>query len=199
MNEIFRPIKKYENYRIGNFGNVMNVNTGRILKSCISTTGYKHVNLSQNSKIKLLTIHRLVALAFIPNLENKPHIDHINNDKLNNNVNNLRWASYSENSQNRSMRKDNTSGIKGIYFKKQLNKWCAQIKLNGKNKNLGYFESKEDAIKVRLEASNKQFGEFQNKCEKELNINLNVPPNVKINLNINVVDEKKELEDLEAE
>lgn len=59
-------------------------------------------------------IHRLVAMTFIPNLENKPCIDHIDNNRLNNNVDNLRWCTYSENGMNKIKQRNNTSGIVGV-------------------------------------------------------------------------------------
>ena len=57
--------------------------------------------LCKNGKIKYYHIHRLVAEAFIPNLENKPTVDHIDRNKLNNVVSNLRWATYKEQNTNR--------------------------------------------------------------------------------------------------
>ena len=63
--------------------------------------GYKKVVLQQDGKRKNMLIHKLVAEAFIPNLENKPYIDHINRDTLDNCVENLRWCTAKENCQNR--------------------------------------------------------------------------------------------------
>ena len=62
--------------------------------------GYYRVNLRKNGKTKTCNIHRLVALAFIPNPLNKPEVDHIDTDKTNNNVKNLRWCSAVENMRN---------------------------------------------------------------------------------------------------
>ena len=56
------------------------------------------------------------------NVENKSFVDHIDNDKSNNNIANLRWATRAENNQNASMRKDNTSGVKGVSWDKDTNK-----------------------------------------------------------------------------
>jgi hypothetical protein len=118
-------------------------------------------------------------------------VDHIDNNRLNNNINNLRFATFKENSRNSKIRSDNTSGIKGVTFNKKMNKWMAQIQMDGKNKYLGLYEKFEDAINARVKASTKYFGEFKNKCEQEIIINLNVPNKIKINFNINVQKEEE--------
>lgn len=86
------------NYQISNYGNVKSFINNIILKPGIASKrnnkqGYKVVNL----KGKLYYIHRLVAEAFIPNIANKPQINHIDGNKLNNKVDNLEWCTNSEN------------------------------------------------------------------------------------------------------
>jgi hypothetical protein len=160
--EEFRLIKGFENYSIGNFGNVKNNKTNRILKSFLNSKGYKKVFI----KDKSFFIHRLVGIAFIPNPDNKTSVDHIDNNKTNNNINNLRWCTYSENNQNKTIHKNNKSGYKGIYYDKSKNKWCAQISINNKNKNIGCFKTVEDAIIARYNKAKEIQGEFINECEK---------------------------------
>lgn len=73
MEEIWKPIEEYENYYVSNMGNVMNINTGKVLKGQNNGKGYFHVCLyNKEHKCKLVMIHRLVAKAFIPNPENLP-------------------------------------------------------------------------------------------------------------------------------
>lgn len=93
-------------------------------------------------------------------------MDHIDNNRFNNNISNLRWATYQENNQNANISKANTSGIKGVSFNKNNNKWRASITIDGVKIHLGYFDKLEDAKKARIERANKAFGVYINSCEK---------------------------------
>ena len=95
-------IEGYENYTINEIGVVINTKTGREMKPSINTRGYYHIGLSNHMKRKTFKIHRLIAEAFIPNPDNKPCIDHINRNKLDNRIENLRWATHSENQRNKT-------------------------------------------------------------------------------------------------
>jgi len=164
--EIWKNIIEYETYSVSLFGNVRNDMTGLILKPGKTKKGYLLVCLCKNKIRKTFRIHRLVALAFIPNPENKSCVDHIDNNPSNNNLTNLRWATLTENQMNRKISIDNTSGTKGVYFYKPNNKWCAQIRINGKKTCLGYFETIESAAAARQTKALEIFGEFVNTCEK---------------------------------
>lgn len=165
--ELWNPIENYPNYEVSTFGRVRsNYKNGKnkILKPVKNKQGYYTLVLGRKSK--RYTVHRLVAHAFVANLNRKDCVDHPDNNPLNNNVSNLRWVTRSENNQNMSMHKNNTSGFNGITYDKHRNKWMAQIKINRKNKFLGRFSNIEDAIKARQKASKEIFGEFRNKCEQ---------------------------------
>ena len=86
--------------------------------------------------------------------------DHKNRNPLDNRKLNLRPATAKQNARNRSLSTLNTSGFIGVYFDKDSKKWRAYIKINGKNKWLGRFIDKEDAIVARLKAEKEYFGEF---------------------------------------
>lgn len=89
--EEWRDIVGYEGlYKISNVGNVMN-NKGRILKLML-TNGYPTVNLYKNRKMRSLSVHRLVAEAFIPNPMSLPIVNHKDENKVNNSVDNLEWC-----------------------------------------------------------------------------------------------------------
>ena len=94
--EIYKIINNFSNYEISNFGNLRNKTTKNIIKSSIKS-GYLTVSLKDdNGERKSIKIHRLVALTFIPNLENKPFIHHINFNSHDNSVDNLCWATMNE-------------------------------------------------------------------------------------------------------
>ena len=87
-------------------------------------------------------------------------IDHINRDTFDNRKANLRICSNMENSWNRGVRKNNKSGVTGVWLNKQSNLWTSYIMYDGDFKNLGVFNNKEDAVRARLVAENELFGEY---------------------------------------
>ena len=90
-------IKDYENYEVRPNGEVVNVKTGKILKPRKRNDGYLTVHLCKNGRYKHFYIHRSVAEAFIPNPENLPCVNHRDEDKTNNTVENLEWCFYEYN------------------------------------------------------------------------------------------------------
>lgn len=100
MKENWKKIEGFDGkYYISTNGEIYSIPAKRILKTCISNTGYELVCLrSPNGKRKQYTVHRLVALTFLPNPENLPIINHKDENKLNNKVENLEWCTYSYNS-----------------------------------------------------------------------------------------------------
>lgn len=102
ISEEWKPIKGYEGlYAVSSKGKVMNLKSGRILKNGIDGHGYAMVTLyrGDGTKQKKIKVHRLVAEAFIENPLNLPQVNHINEDKTNNNVENLAWVSASQNTR----------------------------------------------------------------------------------------------------
>jgi hypothetical protein len=94
--ELWKPIENFENYEISTSGRVKNTTTDRIMK-LNSKGGYLCISLINSSGKKIFKVHRLVALAFIPNPENKTDVNHIDKNKHNNNISNLEWNTRAEN------------------------------------------------------------------------------------------------------
>lgn len=92
-----KVIPNYENYWIFDNGDVYNENTKQILKGSIGENGYRYYRLSKDNKKKMFYGHRLVAEAFLDNPNNLPVVNHKDGNKLNNNIDNLEWVSYSDN------------------------------------------------------------------------------------------------------
>lgn len=97
--EFWKKIKGFENYEVSNYGNVRsnNFNKIRLLKQETINKSYKRVSLSKSNIVKRFQVHRLVAIHFIKNNENKPCVNHIDGNPSNNNLKNLEWCTYSEN------------------------------------------------------------------------------------------------------
>jgi hypothetical protein len=143
----WKTIENYPKYEISDCGMVMN-SRGWILKPGKHYKGYLEICLSKNGKRKNFKIHRLVAQAFIPNPENKSDVDHINRIRNDNHVSNLRWATQSENGQNRIHQCDNKLGIKNIHYCKTKDRYVYQKMIQG-TKVVKYFKTLEEAIQFR--------------------------------------------------
>ena len=112
--EIWKDVKGYEGvYRVSSFGRVRSLDRvssigrklkGKVLKQKV-TKGYNMVSLSKDGNPKGKTVSRLVAKTFIPNPENKPEVNHIDENKQNNHVDNLEWVTAKENA-NHGTRKE---------------------------------------------------------------------------------------------
>lgn len=119
MIEIWKDIPGYEGkYQVSNTGEVESLNyngTGKTksLKQSTDKKGYKHVRLFKNGKGKTYKVHRLVAMLFIPNPNNLPIINHKDENKTNNNVNNLEWCTYEYNNTYGTARKRASEKMRG--------------------------------------------------------------------------------------
>lgn len=111
-----------------------------------------------------IRMHREVAIRM--GIDTSQNIDHKDGNILNNQRENLRSATKSQNQANSKIRKDNSSGYKGVSFYRNYRKWVAQIRVKGRNMILGYFSTPEEAALTYDKAARKFFGEFA-KCNFE--------------------------------
>ena len=158
--EVWKDIVDFPNYQVSNLGNVKSLKRKMILKPRPVEKQYNYicydVYLYNDKGGYHKKIHRLVAEAFIPKVEGKTIVDHIDRNPANNKVENLRWATHSENSLNSKTRSDNSSGERNVYFCKQKNKWTIKSTLNNKETHYGFYDTKEEAIKAK-ESGNYNF------------------------------------------
>ena len=101
--ENWRAIENVTNYEGSDLGQIRNTKTNYILKGRLSKSGYLQVSLTdkETKKQKNYYIHRVVAIHFLENLDNKREVNHKDGNKLNNNVDNLEWVTPSENQKHR--------------------------------------------------------------------------------------------------
>jgi len=118
-------IQNFPNYLIYDDGRIFSKYKNKFLSQKKSKTGYYLVQLCHNKIHKMFLVHRLVAIHYIPNLNNYPQVDHIDRNKLNNDSSNLRWVNNSMNSLNRGYfkRNDNKWGHTRISYTKSRNTW----------------------------------------------------------------------------
>lgn len=142
---MWKDIKGFEGlYQVSDTGKVKRISSevtsitgqkyivpGRMLKTTLTGRGYPTVTLSKQGKVKRYYVHRLVAEAFIPNPENKPTVNHINGNKLQSNVENLEWSTYSDNNQHAYNTGLKASG-EGQYKAKLTEEDVKKIKKQGK-------------------------------------------------------------------
>ena len=157
--EIWKDIIGYEGlYQVSNLGNVKSMpkewivgigkirkHNGKILKNLLSANKYYHVKLCKDNKAKAFSVHQLVAIHFLGHIPcgHKLVVDHINDDKLDNRVENLNIVSQRENSHKTQGKY--ASKYKGVSWCKKSSKWRSRIELNGKSIHLGRFDSEYEA------------------------------------------------------
>ena len=149
-----------KDYKICKNGDVISYKKyeeGKILKPGINGKGYLQVGLCKNNKQKNFNIHRLIAIYFIDNPNNYDCVDHINQNKTDNRRENLRWITKSGNMRNK---KNTGMYLKGVSFNKEKNKFQAQICIDYKHKNLGFFNTELEAHNVYMKAYNEVMEKF---------------------------------------
>ena len=139
-------IRKKTTSRLGKAGSIAGVLDKKM--------GYIRVGISK----KYYLLHRLIFMMHYGYMPDE--VDHINGNKLDNRIDNLRAASKSQNLRNRPRNINNTSGYKNVSWNKNHEKWSVTLSYNGKKKYIGYFEDIELADLVAQEARNKYHKHF---------------------------------------
>jgi hypothetical protein len=141
-------VRGYENYLIYEDGRVWSKYVKRYLKAGKNKHGYLYVTLCKDGIPKTHFIHRLVAEHYIDNPENKICVDHENGKRNDNRVENLSWATYSENGQNRGATKNNKLGIKNISYNKINDRYEYQKMIRGEIHHKS-FKTLEEAVEYK--------------------------------------------------
>ena len=133
----FERIDGWDNYVIHPVGTILRIhkNKTKELKHYKRPDGYMTVTLSKNCKLKTFLVHRLLALHFIPNPENKTDVDHINGVRDDNRLENLRWLSHKENMNAFTSNPAQVITKGGITKRKNVNSWQWQYFMSGKQKS----------------------------------------------------------------
>ena len=156
MIEYIQENFRYENgnlFRIKNCGNRKSGEIAGWVTLC-NNRPYRKMGINK----KTVYVHHAIFLlhhGYLPG-----YIDHEDGNSLNNKIENLRPATQSQNMGNSRMKSNNTSGYKGVTFRKDTGKWKAAVMVNGKHIGLGSHATKEEAHQAYIVGSQKHFGQF---------------------------------------
>lgn len=156
MEEIWKDIDGYNgDYQISNYGRVISNKYNKIkyLKMYISRNGYVSVILCLSCKVKKMYVHTIVWDHF-GDTSRLLQVDHIDNNKLNNRIDNLQLLSCRNNITKYHLTTKKTSKYTGVWWYKKCNLWASRIYINSTFKYLGYFKTEEEAHLAYQNAKN---------------------------------------------
>lgn len=136
--------------------------------SFIKTNNNVYARCSKSTlNINLSRLHRYICeLEYGKDLIKNKIIDHKDRNTFNTSISNLNIVTNLENTQNTNIRKDSSSGVKGVNYSKRYKKWCSRIQYNNKRIHLGFFDDFEEAVRVRKEAE-KKYHKYNEEINKE--------------------------------
>lgn len=146
----YDPISGHFTWKEGEARNNLAGKRAGTVKKGKNKNGYREIHIAE----RIISEHKL-AWYFVYGEWPDQEIDHINHDRSDNRISNLRLVDRSTQNRSACRRKDNTSGITGVYWCKRTGKWLAAINYEKKNYTLGRFDNIEDAAKARQEAQEK--------------------------------------------
>lgn len=168
MNEFWREIDGFSNYRISSFGKIKNVKTNKILSLQKASNNYVKVHLWKDNCDNYMFLHRLLAETFIPNPNNYKVVNHIDGNKYNNSLCNLEWCTHSENlkhAYNTNLRSITENCKEKMRENgKKRRKSVVQYDLQGKK--IGVYESLSLASKITNIPASTISRHCRNKVEK---------------------------------
>lgn len=141
---MIKSIPQNADYGVDENGVLYSIRYSKKLKGTVGSHGYLQLSTFKNSKRKAYLVHRLVWNAFVGEIPAGFELDHIDRNRTNNALSNLRLVTHQQNCFNLS--------VKGYFWNKEHKKWRAYIALNGKQTHLGYFEKETDARAAYLAA-----------------------------------------------
>lgn len=142
--ELWKPVVGFERYEISNKGNIRRGT--RLLKPCKDTYGYRQINVYKDGVRYTRKVYRLVMESFNPNIENKPQIDHVNRNRSDDRLENLRWVTARENIHNSG---GFTDEMNGISRSEKNNTYIVRLNINVKEKYFGSRKTLEEAKALR--------------------------------------------------
>jgi len=150
INKKWENIEGFNDYLVSNYGEIYSKKSKIIMKSSLNSDGYKQLRIGGIS----FKVHKLVATAFLNHKSSGQNrglvIDHIDRNRSNNHILNLREVSPRNNRLNYTTNKAPTSKFTGVCWDKSRNKWFASIKIDSKQKNLGRFDCEIEASNAYL-------------------------------------------------
>ena len=161
MNDIewIVELQDFPGYFISTLGRIFSDKFGKMkeLKPANTGCGYLMIILMKSGKRYTKKIHRLVGKTFLERVEGKNEIDHKSRIRTDNRVENLKWCNHRENNINKGINSRNKSGVKGVFFRKDRNRWIGCIQVEENKEKRKTFKTKEEAIKWRLEMEEKYY------------------------------------------
>lgn len=160
--ETWKPIAEWsDRYEVSSLGNVRRTGTGRILRPMISRGGIDvKVQLCRPGTRRTVAISRTVAAAFLVGFGEAEQVDHIDGDRSNNRVENLRLVTRAQNAKNRKLNANNVLGLKGVSFHKRRQRYIARIQADGRRIEIGSFLTAAEAAGAYDQAEVRLFGEY---------------------------------------
>lgn len=176
--EIYAPIEGFPDYLVTSWGRVLSLKDShgkdriKELKPCKGKGGYMHAVLHKNGKQYNKYVHRLVAQAFIINDDNKPCINHIDENKTNNHVSNLEWCTYKENNnhgtRNERVSKAHIGNKNHMYGKKHTEESKQKMSEHRKGKTNGINHPKaKPVIGFKINGCNIKYYKYIGECKKD--------------------------------